>query len=277
MRVLKGIFLVLIYLMVALNRLVYSSEAEFITYEWLITLAKKTAYTDHIPHFRRLFNSMKVRGFLECGCGFSTKFFLDHCDKVISIEFLTPGNDDQWLQQCLKLYQGIPNWVPCAYNADHARQSFNAACAYQCSMHKDYALIDSRYLSELAAYFDMHIRASQLEGNIIDVAFVDPGVYTRGDMVKVLLAHEVPVVVAHDTASDVGSDVDEGLYGWFKVQTPKDYEKIHIPFGMGTTFWIHKSLPHVIQSIQSYRELIVQLPHEEISYEMLVEFADSHR
>ncbi|KPK33060.1 MAG: hypothetical protein AMS24_02365 [Chlamydiae bacterium SM23_39] len=33
---------------------------EDITYEWLIECAQKTAYTDHIPHFRRLFNVLKV-------------------------------------------------------------------------------------------------------------------------------------------------------------------------------------------------------------------------
>ena len=55
---------------------------------------------------------------------------------------------------------------------------------------------------------------------------MDAGVYIRGDMVKLFLQNNVPVVIAHDTASDVGSDVDEGLYGWFKVKTPPGYEKI---------------------------------------------------
>ena len=54
-----------------LSSMAFSHESDFITYDWLIDCARKTSYTDHIPHFRRLFNKMKVRGLLECGCGYS--------------------------------------------------------------------------------------------------------------------------------------------------------------------------------------------------------------
>lgn len=236
----------------------HCSDCNVITYEWLMDCAEKTAYTDHIPHFRRLFNTMKIHGLLECGCGYSTKYFLDNCDKVISIEFMTPGTGDLWYKECLDLYKNCKNWVPLAYNADHKSESFNKACGYQCATHKDYALIDSRYINELYQYFKNLINDSREEGHPIEVAFVDPGVYTRGDMVKVLLALKVPIVLAHDTATDVGSDVSEGLYGWFKVKTPMDYEKIYIPWGQGTTFWIKKDLPYVIDSIKSYRDMIIK-------------------
>lgn len=235
-------------------RMGYASETDFITYDWLVDLGKTTAYTDHIPHFRNLFNSMKVRGLLECGCGFSTKYFLDHCAKVVSIEFITSGTNDQWLLECIKLYKDYNNWVPLRYLGT---ETFSQACGYQCTYHRDYALIDPTYLKELDDYFKVQLYTAYLEGKDIDVAFVDAGVYIRGDMVKVLLANKVPVVVAHDTASDVGTETDVGLYGWFKVHTPTDYEKISIPHGVGTTFWISKKFPDVIASMTAYRDSII--------------------
>lgn len=242
----------------SLTSAAFSNAPDFITYDWLIDCAENTSYTDHIPHFRRLFNTIKVRGLLECGCGYSTKYFLDHCDKVVSIEFMTPGTSDIWFNECLKLYKDCPNWVPLAYNADYKDQSFNKACAYACSEHKDYALIDPSYLHRLDLYFKDQIDIAHQEGKDIDVAFVDAGVYTRGDMVKVLIANKVPIVMAHDTACDDGSDVNEGHYVWFVVKTPADYEKIFIPYGQGTTFWIRKDRPEVIKSIRAYRDMILQ-------------------
>jgi hypothetical protein len=255
--------------------LAYSHEADFITYDWLNELGSRTGYTDHIPHFRRLFNTMKVRGFLECGCGYSTKYFLDHCEKVISIEFLNPGVSDHWFNQCRKLYQDYHNWTPLAYNADHRDTSFNQACGYACSVHKDYALIDPRYLYSMDRYFKNQLKMARLEGSPIDVAFVDPGVYPRGDMVKLLLLNQVPVVVAHDTSCDIGEDADEGIYIWFVAKTPPDYEKIYIPWGQGATFWISHKLPHVIASMKAYRDQIVEVTARgPLSYEHITEIVD---
>jgi hypothetical protein len=249
--------------------------ADFITYDWLVDLGYRTGYTDHIPHFRRLFNTIKVRGFLECGCGYSTKYFLDHCDKVVSIEFLNPGCDDGWFNQCLTLYKGCSNWLPLIYNGDRTDQSFNQACAFANSEHRFYGLIDSSYLFSLHSFFKDQIAFAEQQGTPIDVAFVDPGVYIRGDMVKLLLNLEVPIVVAHDTNNDAGSDVDEGLYNWHVVKTPPDYEKISIPYGQGATFWVHKKLPRVIISLKAYCARVLHAQEQGvILHEKMKEFAD---
>lgn len=252
-------------------------ESDYITYDWLISTAVQTSYTDHIPHWRRLFNSMKVRGFLECGCGFSTKYFLDHADKVVSIEYITPGYGDKWFQECVVLLRDVNNWLPMTYNEDYRSNSFNNACAYQCSMHKDYALIDPTYLKELDQHFKVIIKEAKRGNWDIDVAFVDPGVYVRGDLVKVLLANKIPVVAAHDTASDHGTKEKENLYGWNKVTTPPDYVKIYIPCGQGTTFWISKEYPSVIVSMLSYRDAILQIQADgrSASFDELKLLADS--
>jgi len=234
-------------------------SSEFITYEWLTDQSVIYGYTDHIPHWRRLFNTTKVRGFLDCGCGFSSAYFMDNADQVISVEYINPGYGDKWYQDCLIIFADRTNWIPMLYNADLRSNSFNNACAYQCSMHKDYALIDPTYLKELNQHFKLLIDNAKLGGYDIDVAFVDPGIYLRGDLVKLLLANKVPVVAAHDTASDYGIQETENLYGWNKVVTPPDYVKIRIPYGQHTTFWINKKFPIIIASMVAYRDAIIQL------------------
>lgn len=248
----------LFFLFLVISSSLRGYQSDFITYEWLISNAKTSGYTDHVPHWRRLFNTIKVRGFLECGCGYSTSYFLDHAEKVISIEYITPGYGDDWYQVCLSLFADRPNWLPMTYNEQFRSNSFNNACAYQCAMHQDYALIDSTYLQELDQHIKGQIARAKEGGYDIDVAFVDPGVYIRGDLVKILLANNVPIVAAHDTGADLENRENNELYGWNKVMTPPNYVKIHIPFGQGTTFWVNSDFPVVIASLLAYRQAIIQ-------------------
>lgn len=250
-------------------------QSDFITYDWLMVKAE-TGYTDHVPHWRRLFNTIKVRGFLECGCGYSTAYFLNNAKKVISIEYLVPGYGLMWYDYFLSLFSDRTNWIPMTYNENFRSNSFNNACAYQCSMHQDYALIDPTYLKELNQHFKIQLQNAQSNDYVIDAALVDPGIYIRGDLVKLLLSNKIPIVAAHDTMSDRGVDEKENLYGWNKIVTPPDYIKIFIPYGQGTTFWISKQLPTVIDSMIRYRDAILQL-HEnniDVSPEMITQLAD---
>lgn len=257
----------------------YGYQSDYITYDWLAEKGIETGYTDHIPHWKRLFNITKVRGFLECGCGYSTAYFLHNAEKVISIEYAPPGYGTWWYQEFLSLYSDRPNWIPMLYNEDQRSNSFNNACAYQCSMHKDYASVDAAYLKELFQHFKAQIKLAQTNGSPIDVAFVDPGVFIRGDMVKLLLAHKIPIIAAQGTMSDAGIEEKTNLYGWNKVVTPPTYVKIFIPFGQGTTFWISKQLSEIIDSMQDYRDQIVQLQELGFSPNVydLTEIADDVR
>lgn len=253
----------------------YGQDCKFITYDWLITVGKQKSATDHIPHFKRLFKIMKVRGFLELGCGYSTKYFMDNSQMVTSIEFMTPGTSDVAYNECLLLYKDCTNWLPLAYKGSN---SFNNACAYQCATHKDYALIDPTYIKEMDQYFGQQIETAHINGNDIDVAFVNPGVFIRGDMVNLLLAAKIPVIVAHDTLNDVGANADSGIYAWFKIKTTPDYEKIFIPFEGGTTFWIHKKYSKIIKSMKKYRDQVVKAKLQNIDeltrYKEITKIAD---
>ncbi len=221
------------------------TDAEEITYEWLLEQGDRGGYTDHISHFHEIFNAYNVRTLLEFGLGFSTKYFLDCCYKVISVEFITDGYGPDWMNHCLNLYSDYTNWIPIAYlsyrKVDDSRAPYKyfgsehvyKACSYQTSFHKDYSLIDNFYLIELDAFITNLVKCHR-----IDCAFVDPGLYLRGDLVQ-LLFHKVSVIVAHDTerrALGLQGDV----YGYSRIATPADYEEIHISHGQGTTIWIKK-------------------------------------
>ena len=233
-----------------------------ITYEWLSEEGNRTGYTDHVHHFCELFKQVNVKNFLEFGLGFSTKYFLDHCQKVISVEFITEGYGPDWMKTCLHAYAEFPHWIPIAYfssfSGDYSwapykyfgSEQVHTAASYQCSSHKNYALLDASYLKELDTMLTNLIKCHQ-----IDCAFVDAGIYLRGDLVS-LLFHKVPIILAHDTMCRQ-LNMQEDVYGYSRIITPVDYEEIAIASGKGTTIWIHKqpSLEGVIQAMKTYAQI----------------------
>lgn len=233
-------------------------KAEDITYEVLKKIGNETAYTDHIHHFEALFNIIKPKTFLEWGCGFSTKLFLDASEKVISIEIKTPATSDVWFHQCEELYKDYPNWTPVLYKASDEMCN---ACTYQCATHKDYNLID-REIQPLTSYIqelDFLIK-DLIKTQDITISFVDANVYIRGDMAELSLQNKIPIVVAHDFAnfypdypSLIERQVETGLYGWFKIKEHSDYEKIFIDYGNGTVFWILKDYSDLIEKMKLYK------------------------
>jgi hypothetical protein len=234
-------------------------QIEEITYEWLIEEGKRSGYTDHIRHFHELFKHFKIKNFLEFGLGFSTKFFLDHCQKVISIEFVTEGYGPDWMKACLRGYTELSHWVPIAYFSSFpgdtswapykflGSEQVHKAASYQCSSHKNYALLNDAYLDELDTMLINLIKCHQIQ-----CAFVDASIYLRGDLVS-LLFHKVPIIVAHDTRCRQ-LNMEGDVYGYSRIITPSDYEEIAIAEGQGTTFWIQKqpSLEALIQTMQDY-------------------------
>lgn len=213
-----------------------------ITYDSLVADGELTCYTSHISHFKELFSLMEVRTFLECGCGFSTKYFIENSEKVISIEFETEGMNLDWMRKCREMYKNETKWVGLDYIGS---KEFSWACGYQCSNHTDPAKIDDTYIKEMKSFFD-----GLIGNNNIDVAFVDAGVYVRGDMVELFLQSNIPIVIAHDTACDDGSEVN--LYGWYKIRSTGNYEKVYINHAMGTTFFIRKDFPQIIEGMKKH-------------------------
>lgn len=255
----KVILILLVLMMNKAASAVHIKTADDITYESLVQIGSDTAYTDHVPHFREIFKKLKVRTFLEFGVGFSTKYFLDFSDKVISVEFVTHGTGPEWIKKCMELYRDISNWIPLVYFSGYqsdpnwapykylGSENLYKAASYQSATHKNYALIDDFYLTELNDFM-----AKLVQSNRIDIAFVDAGIYIRGDMVQLLFG-KVPVIVAHDTYCRAWGHKDD-VYGYSRIVTPDNYEELFIPAGQGTTVWVIKKDAYMdlTQSLKNY-------------------------
>ena len=246
-----------------------------ITYEWLQSQSPTAAQADYLPHIRRLFNTMQVRGFLECGYSFSTRYFLENSERVVSIEFLAPSVRTDHFPLCLQLYSPYKQWVPLQYNACHSDIGFNRACDYQKNTHRDYAFVSNKYVETMDQFFKKHLLVAKNEGVPIDVAFVDSNAPLRGDMVNLLLANNVPVVIAHDTLCGADVHTQTNPWGWSKIQTPTTYERIDICQNHGTTFWIRKDQAFTLSSIKIYKDSLNAVDAQgKISWVAATEIAD---
>lgn len=234
-------------------------SADDITEEWLVGAGVETGYTEHVRHFKQLFSTLQVDTFLEFGVGFSTKYFIDHSRNVISVEFVTPGSGPEWLKYCIDLYKNCTTWQPIAYFTGNGLdtswapykymgvESVYKAASYQPAYYKSYALIDSSFLADLNMFIGQQVAAHK-----VDVAFVDAGVCIRGDLVQQLF-NKVPVIVAHDIPSKE-KRLDSDVYGYGRLAIPSNYVEIHVPFGMGTAFWVKNEPQYrgVIKGLQDY-------------------------
>ena len=224
----------------------FIKKADDITYDWLVKYGDETGNTDYVPHFKKIFKKFKVRTCLEFGVGYSTKYFLDSCNKVISVEFVTSGYGPVGIKKFLELYRGYSNWFPIVYFSGYqgdmtwapfkylGTESVHKANSYQSATNRNYARIDNFYIKEMDAFID---RLAQV--NTIDISLVSGGFYLRGDLVQMLFG-KVPVIVAHHTCFR-SSSVKDDCYGYSRVTTPEDYEEIYIAAGQGTTVWIVKN------------------------------------
>jgi len=191
-------------------------------------------YTDHVRHFRKLFEKEHVHSFLEFGIGYGTKYFLDHCDEVTSCEILVPEQTAEWFHHTIELFHEYPNWIPLLKRVGSAMQRANQLAVVE---RKDPAIYDATYLLEIKAICD-----ELCKNKHFDVAFVDVGFHMRGDLVNELF-DRVPIIVAHDT------NIAPEIYGWDRVYTPSNYQKIVFSEGQGVTMWIRKDKANLITAL----------------------------
>lgn len=208
---------------------------------WFVTKEKG----DPTPHFTAIFKQLKPKAFLELGSHDFTSYFLDSCNKVITVEFVTSGNSANPIKEHLARFNEYSNWVPIVYFSNYnedkswapykylGSEHVHNACSYQCATIQNYAMISDFYITELSAFFGNIIKCHKPE-----VAFIDPrGMYLRGDMVQILF-NKVPVIMA----ADIGcrpKDIMIDVYGYRRIVTPENYEEISLP-EQGVCVWVKK-------------------------------------
>lgn len=221
-------------------------KADEITYEWLSLEAVQQHDTQHVLIFKRLFELTRVKTLLEFGVGYPTKYFLDRCNKVISVDIITHGYGPETLKKFVRLYADYSNWIPIAFFSGYlgcdyswapykhmASESIYKATAYQHAYHKDYSKLDDFYRIELNAFI-----TNLLKYNKVDAVFAGHACFLRGDVVE-LMFNKVPIIVAHNTDKRDLEDPDD-LYGLSRVVASENYEEIFFPVEGGTTVWILK-------------------------------------
>lgn len=231
----KHIFL---WILLSMNCLLYSGttidEAETITYEVLAA----SDWTDHVRSFKELFSLIKIKSFLELGCGRGTKFFLDNCESVTSVELVVSDLSDKivpWYYATQGTLYKYTNWNPSLHIF-----SLNVTKANGTALKElDPELFDKSYLPEID-----QLMSQIFSKNRYDVAFVDPGIHIRGDLVNALFGR-CDIIAAHDT------NFNGKTYGWYKFKNHPDYEKIVSTYGSGITFWIKKSKVDLIQKLKN--------------------------
>lgn len=234
------------------------TKADEITYDFLVETGNSTGYCDHIPVFKKIFETIKVKTLLEFGLGYSTKYFLDHCTKVISVEVVTNGAGPEWIRKFLDLYKGYSNWVPVAYFSGYkgdfswapykyfGSEALAKADSYFGVTRQSYAGVDPSYIKELQTFIN-----NLAKYNKIDVALVDPAMGIRAEFVQLLFG-KIPVIISHDLGAWKLFGIDS--YGFANLKVPEDYEEIYINKGKGTGVWVQKkeNFAPIIQALKEY-------------------------
>ncbi|MBX7066656.1 MAG: hypothetical protein K1X28_05445 [Parachlamydiales bacterium] len=249
----------LLLLLIALTSTTYSAikDVDDITYEFLIETGEKTGYCDHVYVFKKIFETIEVKTMLEFGVGYSTKYFLDHCKKVISVEFISPGWMPNWIKYCLDLYKEYSNWVPVAYFSGYKGdyswaqyKFFGTDGFFKAGNHfavtgQSYRKVDPAYFNELSTFI-----GNLSKYNKFDIALVDPGSVLRGEIAEILFG-KVPIIITCDAAS---SRNGYDPYGLCNFKVPEDYEEIFFSYGKGTIVWIQKkeTLLKLIEVLKEY-------------------------
>ena len=191
-----------------------------------------------IPYFERLLALQPVNRVLEIGVGTGTRFLLDRCKSVVSMELIYPPNPWPWDKNCVNEYKKRPNWT-----YDEHQCGEEVIKASESAGRGKYPESNSKYVGELEA-----IAAKTLAYGPLDMIFVDPCVYLRGEMVNAMFG-KADIIAAHDTD-------DKDIHGFEKVVVPEDYEKIDLELGgNGVLFWIKKTKAELIKCLKSFVSL----------------------
>jgi hypothetical protein len=219
----------------------------FVSQRWVEERARQLGYP--LSPFYEIFQVLEKPRMLEWSAGFSTKYFLDMCSHVTSIELIPNSRSLNLFQYFFYLYRdAYASWQPlacCPENLKERCEAFSPTLelssvfsALENSNKEDFS-----YLKDLDALIH-----NLLSKQSIDISLVDSQLNLRGDIIQ-LLFNRVPIIVAYDTRP-----AKNNPYQYESVRTPDNYEKIVIEKGKGMTFWIEQSpdMEKVIKRLKDY-------------------------
>lgn len=233
------------------------ASAKEVNYEWLAENVGPS-----IVATKKIFDMVKPKIALEFGIGLTTKFFIDSCTKVLSVEFVTNGCGPDAIRKYISFYQGLSNWIPISYFSGWpgdmnwapyrylGSDKVYKAASYGNATGKSYADVDNLYQVELKVFL-----TNLAKSNRIDIAFINTlAAYPiRGDIIQILFG-KAPLIFALecDRSNPMVS------YGYATVKTPDDYDEIFFPNSGGLTLWIQKGDKYaaIAEELKAYAQTL---------------------
>lgn len=173
----------------------------------------------------KLFAESKIQSMIEFGNSPNIQYFLDRCPKVDAYEILFAGQTEETFKDLFALFQQYPFSTFCLKPTTLALQQANA---FYIREQRDPALYDATYILDLKTMCDDLFRNKQYE-----MAIVNPQFHMRGELINELF-DRVPFILAYHVG------LESPLFGWNKVNTPSNYQKIYCSQKSGLVLWVRK-------------------------------------
>jgi len=203
-----------------------------------------TATQDWHYYFSQIFDHQKVKSILEFGLGIGTRYLLDNCDNLISVELSKGDYNRDWYERTSEDLKEYSNW-----KCDYIDLPQDIKDADERAQKNLFPLSDVSYLKTLKEITDPY-----LKGEKYDLIFIDAGIHTRGDLVNLSFGNS-DIIVAHDTSRSP-QRVIQNIYGYNIVEVPENYIELRYECThMGTTLWINKSKEDLIERMKDFKVL----------------------
>jgi hypothetical protein len=214
------------------------------------------SWTEHVAVFEKIFKLITVDSFLEFGVGRSTKYFLDNCPNVASLELTceyAPAKKliDPWYRACVEKF--VPRFPRWKHHMRNCRWIVDSTTYYYwekdpTTLSFNPLQVSTKYLLEVR---DICADGLKLLGKPCSLAFVDSGLSGRVDIVNELLRRRIPIVVAHDTNNET-----DQFCGYQRLEHPPQYTFIHCRTICGVSIWLRTDCisPDVIAKLRAYSD-----------------------
>tara|TARA_R110001592_G_scaffold6540_1_gene35134 strand:+ start:3249 stop:3896 length:648 start_codon:yes stop_codon:yes gene_type:complete len=177
---------------------------------------------DHFQDHQDIIKQYNINSVIEFGVGEGTNVFLKNCTgKITSVELLTTDyplaellkiSTDEWVNYSINEFKKYDNWNAVKYEV----QSSILDAEYDVTGKGNKGVIRGNSPSSMDYIQELTNLINTLNISEYDMAFVDPGIHLRGDIVN-LLFDKVNIITAHDFNI-------QPIYGYNRINIPPTYE-----------------------------------------------------
>jgi len=176
---------------------------------------------DHFQDHQDIIKQYNINSVIEFGVGEGTNVFLENCiGKITSVELFTTNHTtaellkistDEWIDYSINQFEKYDNWNAVKYDVQSPilNAEYDVTGKGNKGITRGNNPSSKEYIKELSGLIDT------LNVSEYDMAFVDPGIHLRGDIVN-LLFNKVNIITAHDFHT-------KEIYGYSRITIPTNY------------------------------------------------------